>query len=102
MLTLLALYPVVFLFGYFVQDPILSGRLGWPFFLALFAGNVASVVILNWVAPWVSGRFNWWTQPAGSETRQRTCSVSPSCSGLRVAPADLLAVPVRFLVVPVT
>jgi uncharacterized protein len=72
MLTLLALYPVVFPLGYFVQDPILSGRLGWPFFLALFAGNVASVVILNWVAPWVSGRFNWWTQPAGSETRQRT------------------------------
>ena len=72
MLTLLALYPIVFLFGYFVQDPILSGRLGWPFFLALFAGNVASVVILNWVAPWVSGRFDWWTQPAGSETRQRT------------------------------
>jgi antibiotic biosynthesis monooxygenase (ABM) superfamily enzyme len=72
MLTLLALYPVVFLFGFFVQNPILIGRLGWPFFLALFGGNVASVVILNWVAPWVSGRFGWWTQPAGSETRQRT------------------------------
>ncbi|MBW3634675.1 MAG: antibiotic biosynthesis monooxygenase [Chloroflexi bacterium] len=72
MLTLLALYPVVFLFGYFVQDPLLTGRWGWPFFLALFAGNLSGVVILNWVAPWVSGRFHWWTQPAGSETRQRT------------------------------
>jgi uncharacterized protein len=71
MLTLLALYPVVFLFGYFVQTPLLVGRLGWPFFLALFAGNASGVVILNWVAPWVSGRFSWWTQPAGSETRQR-------------------------------
>ena len=46
--------------------------MGWPFFLALFGGNLAGVVILNWVAPWVSGRFSWWTQPAGSETRQRT------------------------------
>jgi antibiotic biosynthesis monooxygenase (ABM) superfamily enzyme len=72
MLTLLALYPVVFLFGYFVQNPILMGRLGMPFFLALFAANLAGVVILNWVAPWVSGRFGWWTQPAGSETQQRT------------------------------
>jgi uncharacterized protein len=72
MLTLLALYPVVFLFGYFVQTPMLMGRLGMPFFLALFIANLAGVVILNWVAPWVSGRFGWWTQPAGSETRQRT------------------------------
>jgi uncharacterized protein len=72
MLTLLALYPVVFLFGYFVQTPILMGRLGVPFFLALFIANLTGVVILNWVAPWVSGRFGWWTQPAGSETRQRT------------------------------
>jgi len=72
MLTLIALYPVVYLFGYFVQDPILSGRLGGPFFLALFSSNLAGVVILNWGAPWVSGRFSWWTQPAGSETRQRT------------------------------
>jgi antibiotic biosynthesis monooxygenase (ABM) superfamily enzyme len=72
MLTLLALYPVVFLFGFFVQSPILMGRLGWPFFLALFAANLSGVVILNWVAPWVSGRFSWWTQPAGSETQQRT------------------------------
>jgi uncharacterized protein len=72
MLVLLALYPVVFLFGYFVQNPILMGNLGMPFFLALFAGNVASVVILNWLVPWVNGRLSWWTQPAGSETQQRT------------------------------
>src|SRR5215218_5136672 len=72
MLTLLALYPVVFLFGYFVQTPILMGRLGIPFFLALFTATLAGVVILNWVAPWVSGRFGWWTHPAGSETRQPT------------------------------
>jgi len=72
MLTLLALYPVVFLFGYFVQTPILQRQLGWPFWLALFAGNLSGVVILNWVAPWVSHRFGWWLQPAGSETRKQT------------------------------
>jgi hypothetical protein len=22
--------------------------------------------------PWISHRFDWWLQPAGSETRQRT------------------------------
>ena len=71
MLTLLALYPVVFLFGYFVQTPILLRQLGWPFWLALFAGNLSGVVILNWVAPWVSHRFGWWLQPAGSETQKR-------------------------------
>lgn len=72
MLTLLALYPVVFLFGHFVQTPILMRQLGWPFWLALFGGNLAGVVILNWVAPWVSGRFGWWLQPAGSETQKQS------------------------------
>jgi antibiotic biosynthesis monooxygenase (ABM) superfamily enzyme len=71
MLVLLALYPVVFLFAFFVQTPILQGQLGWPFWLALFAGNVAGVAILNWLVPWISGRFSWWLQPAGSETRKR-------------------------------
>ena len=69
---LLALYPVVFLFGFFVGTPLLAGWLGLPFWLVLFLGNVAGVIILNWVVPWISGRFGWWLQPAGSETRQRT------------------------------
>lgn len=71
MLTLLALYPVVFLFGFFVQTPVLMRQLNWPFWLALFAGNLSGVVLLNWVAPWVSHRFGWWLQPAGSETRKQ-------------------------------
>jgi antibiotic biosynthesis monooxygenase (ABM) superfamily enzyme len=71
MLTLLGLYPVVFLFGYFVGTPILERQLGLPFWLALFLSNVASVVILNWVIPWVSTRFNWWLHPTGAETGQR-------------------------------
>lgn len=72
MLTLLALYPVVFLFGFFVQTPLLMRQWGWPFWLALFAGNVAGVTILNWLVPWVGGRFSWWLHPAGEETRKRT------------------------------
>lgn len=72
MLTLSALYPVVFLFGFFVQTPILMKAWGWPFWLALFAGNVAGVTILNWLVPWVGKRFAWWLQPAGMETRKLT------------------------------
>ena len=72
MLTLLGLYPVVFLFSYFVQGPLLMQRLGLPFWLALFIGNVAGVTLLTWVIPWVSNRFHWWLQPAGSETQKRT------------------------------
>jgi antibiotic biosynthesis monooxygenase (ABM) superfamily enzyme len=70
MLTLLALYPVVFLFGFFVQTPLLMQRWRWPFWLALFTSNVAGVTILNWVVPWVGKRFGWWLQPAGSETQR--------------------------------
>jgi hypothetical protein len=71
MVTLLGLYPVVFLFGFFVGTPILSKALGLPFWLALFLSNTASVVILNWVIPWLSVRLNWWLQPAGAETAKR-------------------------------
>lgn len=71
MLTLLALYPVVFLFGFFVQTPLLMQTWGWPFWLALFAGNVAGVTILNWLVPWVVKRFAWWLQPAGGNTRKQ-------------------------------
>jgi antibiotic biosynthesis monooxygenase (ABM) superfamily enzyme len=64
MLVLLMLYPVVFLFGIMVQTPILSRRLGLPFPIALFVGNVVSVLLLNFFVPWTSGRFTWWLQPA--------------------------------------
>jgi antibiotic biosynthesis monooxygenase (ABM) superfamily enzyme len=72
MLVVLGLYPTVFLFGFFVGTPLFAEQLGWPFWLALFVSNIASVTILNWLVPWLSRRFDWWLQPAGSETRQRT------------------------------
>lgn len=71
MVTLLGLYPVVFLFGFFIGTPILSKALGLPFWLALFLSNTASVVILNWVIPWLSVRLKWWLLPAGAETEKR-------------------------------
>lgn len=65
MIVLGLLYPVVFLFGMFVQKPLLIGRIGMPFWLALFVGNVVSVVLLNWLVPWASKRLSWWLQPGG-------------------------------------
>ena len=66
MLVLLMLYPVVFLFGVFVQTPLLTGRAALPFAVALFIGNVASVLLLNYLVPWTSDRFAWWLQPVGA------------------------------------
>lgn len=65
MIVLLLLYPVVFLFGILVQTPLLMGRAGLSFPIALFIGNVASVILLNYLVPWTSTRFSWWLQPAG-------------------------------------
>jgi antibiotic biosynthesis monooxygenase (ABM) superfamily enzyme len=63
MIVLLLLYPVVFLFGAWVQTPLLMGRAGLPFWLALFIGNVVSVLLLNWLVPWTSRGFGWWLAP---------------------------------------
>jgi hypothetical protein len=69
MIVLLLLYPVVFLFGLGVQTPILMGKAGLPFWLALFVGNVVSVLLLNWLVPWVSNGFRWWLAPARCASR---------------------------------
>jgi uncharacterized protein len=65
MIVLLQLYPIVFLFGKFVQNPFLIAQAKMPFWLALFVGNLVSIVLLNWLVPWASRRFAWWLQPAG-------------------------------------
>lgn len=66
MIVLLLLYPVVFLFGALVQTPWLTGRAGIGFPLALFIGNVVSIVLLNYLVPWTSQQFSWWLCPASS------------------------------------
>ena len=63
MLVLMQLYPVVFMFGYLVQGPLLMNRMGLPFWAALFVGNVVGVLVLNWLVPWTCARFGWWLQP---------------------------------------
>ncbi len=60
MVVLLMLFPVVFLFGHFVQVPILQLGLGIPFAAALLIGNIVSIVLLNWLVPFTSKRVAWW------------------------------------------
>jgi antibiotic biosynthesis monooxygenase (ABM) superfamily enzyme len=76
MLVVLALYPVVFLFGHLVQTPILMDRWGFPFWLALFVGNVAGVLLLGVIVPWVSRRFAWWINPAGDPRRANLIGIA--------------------------
>ena len=64
MIVLLLLYPVVFLFGLWVQAPFLTRLAGLPFWLSLFIGNIVSVLLLNRLVPLVSGWFGWWLTPA--------------------------------------
>ncbi len=71
MLVLLMLYPVVFLFGTWVQTPLLIGKAGLPFWLALFIGNVVGVLLLSWLVPAVSRGFGWWLAP-GRDVGGRT------------------------------
>jgi antibiotic biosynthesis monooxygenase (ABM) superfamily enzyme len=63
MIVLLLLYPVVFLFGVWVQTPILMERAKLPFWLALFIGNIVSVLLLSWLVPLASRGFGWWLSP---------------------------------------
>lgn len=67
MLVILALYPVVFLFGRWVQTPLLMDRINMPFWLALFVGNVASVLLLSYIVPRISKVFAWWLRPLGAD-----------------------------------
>jgi antibiotic biosynthesis monooxygenase (ABM) superfamily enzyme len=69
MIVLLLLYPVVFLFGALVQTPLLMDRMSLPFWLALFIGNIASVLLLNWLVPWTSRGFGWWLSPRAGGVR---------------------------------
>lgn len=69
MIVLLMLFPVVFLFGDLVQGPLLQARLGLPFAIALLLGNIAGIVLLNWLVPWASKRFTWWLVPRAGSAR---------------------------------
>ena len=63
MVVLLVLYPVVFLFGHFVQLPLLVGRAGLPYWGATFISNAISVLLLSLLIPWAGRRLGWWLRP---------------------------------------
>lgn len=92
MLVVLMLYPVVFLFGRLVQAPILMGWAGMPFWLALFVGNVASVILLSRLVPWVSRRFGWWLRPSDNRGRRRDLLGAAVVVGLYAAAMLVFAI----------
>ena len=53
--------------GVFVQTPLLTNWLAVPFAIALFIGNIVSVVLTGFLVPWVANRFGWWLHPAGPQ-----------------------------------
>ncbi|WP_378148418.1 antibiotic biosynthesis monooxygenase [Cnuibacter sp. UC19_7] len=60
LIVLMMLYPIVFLWGYFVSDPLFAAH-DVPFWLSLFIGNVVSTQLLGWVfVPWAFKRLGWW------------------------------------------
>ncbi|MFB2556442.1 antibiotic biosynthesis monooxygenase [Herbiconiux liangxiaofengii] len=62
LLVLLMLYPIVFLWGYFIADPLFADH-GVPFWLSLFIGNVVSTQLLGWFfVPWAFRMFSWWVK----------------------------------------
>lgn len=72
MIVLLTLYPIVCLFSYSVQRPLLIDRAGLPFAFALFLGNIVSVLLTSVLVPWASRHLNWWLQPTGPHARRST------------------------------
>jgi len=70
MLVLMMLYPVVFLFSLIVAHPVLDMDLHLPFWLVLFIGNIASVLLLSRLVPWASRRLEWWLQPDAHDARR--------------------------------
>lgn len=62
LIVLMMLYPVVFLWGYLIADPLFAAH-GVPFWLSLFIGNLVSTQLLGWfLVPWAFRRLSWWTR----------------------------------------
>jgi antibiotic biosynthesis monooxygenase (ABM) superfamily enzyme len=63
LLVLLMLYPLVFLWSFFVSRPLIDSH-GVPAWLSLFIGNLVSTQLLGWfLVPWIFRRFRWWLEP---------------------------------------
>lgn len=64
MIVVLTLYPTVFLWGLLVGTPFLGRTLKLDFPVALFVGNVFSVLLTAHLVPWAAKRLGWWLAPA--------------------------------------
>ncbi|MBR1221826.1 antibiotic biosynthesis monooxygenase [Bradyrhizobium sp. U87765 SZCCT0131] len=70
LLVLLVLYPIVYLWGFFVSRPLIDAH-GVPFWLSLFIGNLVSTQLLGWwVVPAAFKAFDWWLKPTATTGRQ--------------------------------
>ena len=72
MIVLLLLYPIVFLFSFFVQGPYLMTASKLPFATALFCGNVVSTIFLAFLVPLVANRMVWWLTPPAALARRNS------------------------------
>ena len=81
MIVLLTLYPTVFLWGLLIGTPFLVQTLKLDFPLALFIGNVVSVLITARLVPFAAQRLGWWLAPAGD----KQASVDRKGAGLLAA-----------------
>jgi antibiotic biosynthesis monooxygenase (ABM) superfamily enzyme len=91
MLVLLVLYPVVFLFALWVQDPFLI-EAGLPFWLALFIANIVSVAALGWIlVPLANRLFGWWLYPAGPDPRRTSAIGAVLVIGLYIGTMAVFA-----------
>lgn len=70
LIVLLVLYPVVFLWGYFISAPLIDSH-GVPVWLSLFVGNLVSTQLLGWwLVPAAFKALDWWVTPKAAISRQ--------------------------------
>lgn len=64
MVVLLLLYPIVFLWGFYIGTPLLAEKWHLPFAVNLFIGNIFSVGLTGFLVPWTAnGPLAWWLRP---------------------------------------
>jgi uncharacterized protein len=70
LIVLLVLYPVVYLWGYFISAPLIDSH-GVPVWLSLFVGNLVSTQLLGWfLVPAAFRALDWWIKPKAALGRQ--------------------------------
>jgi antibiotic biosynthesis monooxygenase (ABM) superfamily enzyme len=84
-IVLLLLYPIVFLWGVWVGTPVLQDELNLPWAVSLFIGNIFSVALTGFMAPWVANHMGWWMNPKGNVQRANllgallVCAIYAAC-----------------------